>query len=154
MEINQLNLKFDQVNNPKLSDLYFQMQDILKRTNNKKLPTEAIQYINHIVKQVNSSNLKDKILLELLKEKQNYIVKFLEKKHNIVTKNNYRNMWIGLGALVFGLPVGLLLAFIFNNAKVFALGLIAGAGIGTFVGISMDNKAVREGRQLNIELKY
>lgn len=154
MEINQLNLKFDQVNNPKLSDLYFQMQDILKRTNNKKLPTEAIQYINHIVEQINSSTLKDKPLLELLKEKQNYIVKFLEKKHNIVPKNLYRNMWISLGALVFGLPIGFLLAYIFNNARFFALGLITGAGIGTLVGISMDKKALREGRQLNIELKY
>lgn len=154
MEINQLNLKFDQVNNPKLSDLYFQMQDILKRTNNKKLPTEAIQYINYIVEQINSSTLKDKPLLELLKEKQNYIVKFLEKKHNIVPKNLYRNMWISLGALVFGLPIGFLLAYIFNNAKFFALGLITGAGIGTLVGISMDKKALREGRQLNIELKY
>lgn len=154
MEINQLNLKFDQVNNPKLSDLYFQMQDILKRTNNKKLPTEAIQYINHIVEQINSSTLKDKPLLELLREKQNYIVKFLEKKHNIVPKNLYRNMWISLGALVFGLPIGILLAYIFNNARFFALGLLAGAGIGTVVGISMDKKSLREGRQLNIELKY
>ncbi|GAA5088919.1 hypothetical protein GCM10023210_13080 [Chryseobacterium ginsengisoli] len=154
MEINQLNLKFDQVHNPNLIGLYFQIQDILKKTNNKKLPTEAVQYINHIVEQINSSTLKDKPLLELLEEKQNYIVKFLEKKYDIVPRNHFRNMWISLGALIFGLPVGVLLIYIFDQTGFLVLGLLAGAGIGTLVSISMDTKALREGKQLNIELKY
>ncbi|MFY1046135.1 hypothetical protein [Chryseobacterium sp. GP-SGM7] len=154
MEINQLNLKFDQVNNPKLSDLYFQLQDILKKLNQKKLPSETVDYINIQVEKINSSNLNDKPLLNLLKERQHYIVKYVENNHKIFPKNYHRNMWVGLGALVFGLPIGLLLAYIFNNARFFALGLITGAGIGTLAGISMDKKVLREGRQLTIELKF
>lgn len=49
MEINQLNLESNKINTPKLNELYSQFQEILEKLNDKKLPSEAVQYINSIV---------------------------------------------------------------------------------------------------------
>lgn len=87
MEINQLNLKIDSINNSKLGDLYSQFQKILEKLNDKKLPSEAVQYINNIVEQSNSTTLQDEALLKFLKDKQNLIIKYLEKEHKIVPKD-------------------------------------------------------------------
>ena len=91
MEINQLDLKFDSINNPKLGDLYSQFQEILEKLNDKKIPSEAVQYINNIVEQSNSTTLQDKALLKFLKDKQNLIIKYLEKDIKSFLKVTIKN---------------------------------------------------------------
>ncbi|WP_139423720.1 hypothetical protein [Chryseobacterium mulctrae] len=124
MEIYQLNLESNKINNPKLNEIYSQFQEILQKLNDKKLPSEAIQYINDIVEQTNSTTLQDKALLKFLKDKQNLIIKYLEKEHKIVPKSYYKKLWL------------------------------IGLGVGAAVGSSMDKKAFEEGRQIDVELKY
>ncbi|MGO4710251.1 hypothetical protein AB4Y90_14320 [Chryseobacterium sp. 2TAF14] len=154
MEINQLKLESSKINNPKLNGLYAQFQEILEKLNHKKLSAEAVQYINNNVEQVNSTTFSDKALLKLLKEKQNLIIKYLEKEHKIVPKNYYRGIWIAVGMAAFGLPIGTAFGLMMGNIGLLAIGLPIGLGIGAAVGSSMDKKAFEEGRQIDVELKF
>lgn len=154
MEINQLNLKIDSINNSKLGDLYSQFQEILEKLNDKKLPSEAVQYINNIVEQSNSTTLQDKALLKFLKDKQNLIIKYLEKEHKIVPKGYYKKLWLAVGMTAFGLPIGVVFGLLMGNMGLMAIGLPIGLGVGAAVGSSMDKKALQEGRQIDVELKF
>lgn len=154
MEINQLNLASDKINNQKLNELYSQFQTILEKLNDKKLPSEAIQYINTIVEQINSTTLQDKSLLKLLKDKQNLIIKYLEKEYKIVPKNYYKKLWLALGMTAFGLPIGVAFGLIMKNMGLIGIGLPIGLGLGVAIGTSMDKKALQEGRQIDAEQKF
>jgi len=154
MEINQLNLKFDTGSNPKLNELYSQFQEILEKLKHQKLPSEAVQYINNIVEQINSTMLQDKALLKLLKDKQNIIIKYLEKEHKIVPKNYYKKLWLAVGMTAFGLPIGVVFGLLMKNMGLMAIGLPIGLGFGAAAGSSMDKKALQEGRQIDVELKF
>lgn len=154
MEIDQLNLESDKINNQKLNELYSQFQEILEKLNDKKLSSEAVQYINNIVEETNITTLQNKALLKFLKNKQNLIIKYLEKEHKIVPKNYYRGIWIAVGMAAFGLPIGVAFGLIMKNMGLIGIGLPIGLGFGVAVGTSMDKKALQEGRQIDVELKF
>ena len=71
----------------------------------------------------------------------------------MVPKNYYRNMWLALGMSVFGLPIGVAFGASIGNMGLLGVGLPIGMAIGTLVGSQMDKKALKESRQLNIEIK-
>jgi len=154
MEINPLNLESNKINTPKLNELYSQFQEILEKLNDKKLPSEAVQYINNIVEQSNSTTLQDTALLKFLKDKQNLIIKYLEKEHKIVPKSYYKKLWLAVGMTAFGLPIGVVFGLLMKNMGLMAIGLPIGLGVGAAVGSSMDKKALQEGRQIDVEMKF
>ncbi|REC56380.1 hypothetical protein DRF62_03490 [Chryseobacterium piscium] len=154
MEINQLNLESNKINTPKLNELYSQFQEILEKLNDKKLPSEALQYINNIVEQTNSTTLQDTALLKFLKDKQNFIIKYLEKEHKIVPKSYYKKLWLAVGMTAFGLPIGVVFGLLMGNIGLMAIGLPIGLGVGAVVSSSMDKKALQEGRQIDVEMKF
>ena len=51
------------------------------------------------------------------------------------------------------LPIGAAIGSVSGNMGVLGAGLPIGMGIGIAVGMSMDKKAINEGRQLDIEIK-
>lgn len=89
-----------------------------------------------------------------MKRQQTEILKFVEKELKIVPKNYYRNLWVALGMSAFGLPLGVAFGLSIGNMGLMALGLPIGMAIGVLVGSSMDKKALEQGRQLDIEIKY
>ncbi|AZA59430.1 hypothetical protein EG349_03650 [Chryseobacterium shandongense] len=103
---------------------------------------------------INSTALRDKDLHKVLKQKQNDIIKLLEKEHKIVPKNYYRNLWMAVGMGAFGLPIGVAFGLLMHNIALLSIGLPIGLGIGVVVGSSLDKKAEAEGRQLNVEIKH
>ncbi|OYX91405.1 MAG: hypothetical protein B7Y76_14205, partial [Sphingobacteriia bacterium 35-40-5] len=88
-----------------------------------------------------------------IKAKENSIVKLVENKHKIVPKNYYKKLWMVLGMSAFGIPVGVAFGLSIGNLGMLGVGLPIGMGIGVAVGTSMDNKALKEGRQLDFEVK-
>ncbi|UFH32392.1 hypothetical protein LNP04_01410 [Chryseobacterium sp. C-71] len=154
MEITQLNLNSDKINNQKLTSIYAQFEELLEKIKQKKISEQTINFINREIDQANSTALRDTALFKLLKDKQNIIIKHLEKEYKIVPKNYYRNLWLAIGMTAFGLPIGTLFGIISGNMGLLAIGLPIGLGIGVAAGTSMDKKALQEGRQLDIEIKY
>lgn len=154
MEINQLNSKHEEIRNEKIKNLYLQMQELIGKLNHKNLPSETVQFINQEISEINTSELKNSSFQKLLKNKQNSIIKKLEADHKIVPKNYYRNLWLAVGMAAFGLPLGVVFGLMMGNIGLMAIGLPIGLAIGIGLGTSMDKKALEEGRQIDIELKF
>lgn len=153
MEIKHLRDREDLVNNPKLNQAQIQFIELIKELNNKNLPNKTVEIINEYIEDLNSSLISGNGFKRLLIKKQTQIVKLLEKEHKLVPKNYYRNLWIVLGMSAIGLPIGVAFGVSIGNMGLLAIGLPIGMAIGLALGSGMDKKALKEGRQLNIELK-
>ncbi len=137
----------------KASNYYQQLGKLLNALEVKELAEETVDLINQEIEQLNSISAIDKYFVKAIKEKENRIIKLLEKKHKIVPKNYYRKLWMVLGMSAFGLPIGLVFGLSIGNLAMIGSGLPIGMGIGVGVGSSMDKKAFNEGRQLDFEAK-
>jgi hypothetical protein len=57
------------------------------------------------------------------------IIKLLEIKHQLITKNHHRNIWLAQGIGSFGVPVVVVFGVVFDNMGFIALGMPIGLGI-------------------------
>ncbi|MEC3875141.1 hypothetical protein [Chryseobacterium salviniae] len=153
MKIIKPDLKPELLTDSKTKALYDQLQQLLNELEKKKISAETANSINSDIESINSTTLRDKNLYKLLKQKQNDLIKLLEKEHKIVPKNYYRNLWLALGMGAFGLPIGVAFGLLINNIALLSIGLPIGMAIGVAVGSSLDKKAEAEGRQLDVEIK-
>ena len=151
MEIIHLN-KTDNTNN-KLSHSIELLNRLIQLLNDKKLPIEIVEKINANIEELNSSQVMGNALSDLIKKKQNTIIKLTEKELKIVPKNYYKNLWTVLGMSIFGLPLGVSIGLSLGNIGLLAIGLPIGMVIGMLVGARLDKKALESGNQLDIELK-
>ena len=133
--------------------VYQQLGKLLNGLEVKELPTETVDLINNEIEQLNSISVIDKYFEKAIKEKENRIIKLIEKKHKIVPKNYYRKLWMIIGMSAFGIPIGLVFGLSIGNFGMLAIGIGIGMAIGVGVGTSMDKKAFNEGRQLDFEAK-
>jgi hypothetical protein len=140
--------------NLKASNAYQQLDKLLNALEIMALPNETVILINQEIEQLNSTSDIDKYFVRATKEKENRILKLVEKNHKIVPKNYYRKLWMVLGMSAFGLPIGVAFGISIGNLGLLGLGLPIGMAIGIGVGTSMDKKALNEGRQLDFEVKY
>ena len=138
----------------KLDKIYSQFGELLIELNRKDLPQTIVTSINENVEQINLSSLTGTQLERLIKKNQTAILKQTEKEHKIVPQNYYRNLWMLFGFTAFGLPIGIIFGLSVGNMGLLALGLPIGMAIGAFIGTTLDKKALNEGRQLNLEIKY
>lgn len=144
----------DITNDDKLSKLYHQFGALLIELRKQKLSPKIITTIDESIEILNSSSLTGDALIKLIKKKLTEILKQVEKEHKIVPKNYYRNLWMLLGISAFGLPIGVAFGLSIGNIGLLGVGLPIGMGIGVVVGTAMDKKALKEERQLDIEIKY
>lgn len=119
----------------------------------KMLPSETSNIIDQAINEINAIADSDRLLIKKVKEKQNAIIKLLEKQHKIVPKNYYRNLWMVVGMSAFGLPIGVAFGMSIGNIAMLGIGMPIGMAIGIGVGSSLDKKALEEGRQLDFEVK-
>lgn len=139
--------------NLKASIAYQQLGKLLNALEVKELPTDTVTLINNEIEQLNAIAVIDKYFVKATKEKENRIIKLVEKKHQIVPVNYYRKQWMLLGMSAFGIPMGLVFGLSIGNFGMLAIGIPVGMAIGIGVGSSMDKKAFYEGRQLDFEVK-
>lgn len=140
--------------NPKLNTSYIQFEKLLQELRKKQLPPPIITLVNQDVESINSISDTGDELKKALKHAQTKIIKLIEKELKIVPMNYYRNIWLVLGMSAFGLPIGAAIGLSIGNIGLLAVGLPIGMLIGMVIGSTMDKKALQEGRQLAIEIKY
>ena len=154
MNIIELNERQNLSADTKTNRIYIQLEELLNQLRKRNLPENIIDSVNQDIEVVNAASLIGNDFRKLVKQKQNKIIKLLEKDLKVVPKNYYRNMWLALGMSVFGLPIGVAFGASIGNMGLLGVGLPIGMAIGALVGSKMDKKALEEGRQLNIEIKY
>ena len=131
--------------------LYSQFDNLLAELRKRNLPNEAVVYINSGIDLVNS--MSDIGLKNQIKKTQADILKLLEKELKLVPQHHYRSYWMSTGLATFGLPIGVIYGILNHNMAMLGVGLPIGLLIGMAVGAAMDKKALKEGRQLGIEIK-
>ena len=135
------------------SKLYIQFSQLINELRKKDLPDVIVEAINEDIKDLNSLTTAEQVKVAV-KQKQTKIIKLLEKQLKIVPINYYRNIWLAVGMSAFGLPIGVAFGLSLHNMGLLGIGLPIGMAIGLGVGSGMDKKALQEGRQLNVEIKY
>lgn len=138
----------------KLNASFNQFDKLLKELRAKELPNETVKSINSEIDQVNSASESDNDLSKQIKSAQSHIIKIIEKKHKLVTKNHYRNTWLATGMAVFGIPLGVVFGISLGNMAFLGVGLPIGMAMGMAIGTDMDKKAFEEGRQIDLEIKH
>jgi geranylgeranyl pyrophosphate synthase len=143
MNIKELNDREEMATDNKLKMIYSELTELLNELKSKELKQSVVAFIND----------SGKRLIKLVLEKQAAILHQVEKEHKIVQKNRYRNTWIFLGMTLIGVPIGAALGLSIGNIGLLGLGFPVGIAIGLLIGISLDKKALRDGRQLKTEIK-
>lgn len=139
--------------NEGLMKAFNQLDKVLNELREKEVPDEVISSINNAIDETNNFKGSGKELKKQIRKAQSGMLKLIEKKLKIVPKNHYRNIWLVVGMSAFGIPIGIALGASQGNNGMIGAGLPIGMVIGIAVGTSMDKKALREGRQLDLELK-
>jgi len=153
MSIIELKEREDISENVKLSRIYIQFQELMRELRKKELPHKIIEFVNQDIEDINSTSFTGNELRKLVKQKQEKILKLLEKELKIVPKEYYQTLWLALG-MVFGLPLGVVFGASLGNMGLLGIGLPIGLAIGSVLGLRMDHKASEEGRQLDVKIKY
>jgi len=155
MEIYELKEKDGVAEDVKVNRIYLQFKELLKELRKKELPQKIVESINHAIEELNSTERADNKLLKLLKRNQAKILELLDKELKIVEKGHYKGLWLVLGMSAFGIPIGIVLGLtILGDVSYFPVGFPFGIIIGIAIGHKMDKKALKEGRQLAVEIKY
>jgi hypothetical protein len=138
----------------KTSALLDQYRQLLRELNDRPMPDNISTSINAATEELNRTQLSGKPLQKLLKEQQTAVLKLLEKELKVVPKDHYRTQWMALGMSAFGIPLGVAFGLSIGNMGMLGVGLPIGLAIGLAVGSGLDKKALDEGRQLQVKLKY
>lgn len=125
---------------------------LISELRKRPLSEKEVEAINNEIKNINASTGTEKDFMKKLAKSQATILKVIEKESKLVVKNHYRNLWLVLGMSAFGIPIGVAFGISIGNLGLLGLGFPIGMGIGVAVGTSLDNKAAKEGRQLDVDL--
>jgi len=154
MEIKELKKRPSIDQNKRLTSSYAQFDKLLMELKKKELPDEIVISINNGIDQINSISDSEKELRKQISMTQSSILNLIEKVLKLVTKNHYRNTWLAIGMAAFGIPLGVAFGSSMGNMGLLGIGLPIGMAIGMAVGSGMDKKALIDGRQLDMEIKY
>jgi hypothetical protein len=138
----------------KVANAYDQLTNLLLALEKRNLPNIITDFIQQEVQLLNAIADDAKGFARAIKTTEGKIVRFVEKQLKLVPQKYYRKLWLVLGMTSFGIPFGVVFAMSIDNMAMLGIGLPIGMGIGVAIGTALDNKALKEGRQLDIELKY
>jgi hypothetical protein len=142
--INKIDFKSDLAEGSKLSKAYNQLQLLLSELEQRDLPQEVIDQINHNITELKAGEFTKKSLNKTETE----ILTVLETQLDLVPKDHYRRKWLALGMMIFGVPIGVVFGSLIGNIGMLGVGIPIGLAIGIGIGTQKDKKALEEGRQL------
>lgn len=151
MEITLLKEPKHLAENKKLQKRYAYFQALLAELVKKKLPDTMIDFLNQGIVAINQFKGTEKKLSKQMQKTIHQILQKLEKDLKIVPKHLYRNRWMAIGMTALGVPFGLAFGAALDNMASLGIGIPIGMVVGMAIGASMDQKAAKEGRQLQIE---
>lgn len=137
---------------PKLTKKFTSLSNLIFAAGKHDLPDRFVSYVNNEIENISQFPGNTTETIKKLGEVQKDFLKKLEKEHKLVPKNYYRNLWLTLGMAAFGIPLGVVFGLMMDNMSMLSIGLPIGLSIGVALGISLDQKAAKEGRQLDFEL--
>lgn len=136
---------------PKLTKKFTSLSNLIFAAGKHQLPDEFVINLNSEIEEISVFPGSTKETIKMLDAIQKRLLKKLEKDFQLVPRNHFRNTWLSLGMATFGLPIGVVFGILLKNMAFLGIGLPIGMGIGVAVGSALDQKAKKEGRQLDFE---
>jgi hypothetical protein len=135
----------------KLEKKYALFEKLTAALNQHEIPSELAESLNAEVDKLNAISDTAKEKPGKMTKAHSRIIRKVQKELGLVPKNYHRNLWMGIGMAAFGVPMGVSLGMSLDNMAFMAIGLPIGLAIGLAVGSGMDNKAQKDGKQLDID---
>lgn len=136
---------------PKLTKKFTSLSNLIFAAGKHDLPDSFVIYLNNEIDKISQFPGNTTETIKKLGEVQADFLKKLEKEHQLVPKNYYRNLWIPLGMGAFGVPIGVVFGLLMDNLSLLSVGFPIGIGFGVALGVSLDQKALKNGKQLDFE---
>jgi hypothetical protein len=152
MSLKELNQRPEFISNEKLNKKIGCFSALIDELSKRQLSENELETINTEIQNINAFSGSEKDFTKTLAKSQSNILKVIEKESKLVVKNHFRNLWLVLGMSTFGIPMGVSFGITMGNLGMLGLGLPVGMAIGIAVGTSLDAKAAKEGRQLDVVL--
>jgi len=143
----------DELDNDKLKRELNVYEALIVELDKRELPNETVQWINERTEWLNKLDPSEKGSAREVRKYRSRILMKLEKEHKLVPKNYYRNLWLSLGLAAFGVPIGVGFGLSMDNLGLMGIGFPIGMAIGYVLGMSMDKRAAKENRQLNVQFQ-
>lgn len=134
---------------PRKIKAWGKLRSLLEELGTMDLKPKVQEEIVRSVQELNAFEGSDAKLISMARRKSNRILHSLEKEMNVVAANQFRTRWMALGMSIFGVPMGLAFAMALGSMAFLGIGLPIGMAVGIGLGSAMDEKARKEGRQLN-----
>ncbi len=144
--------KIPQGESNKTKKKYHKLLDLLSQLKQRELTSETRQAVNEIIENYNKESRANNKLSKLINKTRNGILSVVEKKMKLIPRNAMMIRWMSIGMAGLGIPMGVAYGAALGNMAFMGVGIAMGMSIGVAIGIGLDNKAKKEGRQLDIDL--
>jgi len=135
----------------KLEKKYVLFEKLTAALNQHEIPEELAEQLNAEIKQLNAISDTAKEKPGKMAKVHARIIRKVLKELGLVPKNYHRNLWMGIGMAAFGVPMGVAFGLSLDNMAYLGIGLPLGLAVGLAVGIAMDEKAKKDGKQLDLD---
>lgn len=151
MELRKIEIGEMHNGNKSMVDALKKLQKLVTVLEKRNLPEEILIEIDREISTLNSFRGSKNKTLVAIKTTEHTILRLTRKKLGLTSEKFYISLWLPLGMVVFGMPLGTLISSITGNVAFLSLGLPIGMVLGILVGTTLDNKAKKENRVLVIE---
>lgn len=135
----------------KLAKVYQKVQRLIEVLNTRiDIPSDIENNIQQEAQVMDEYEGSPKELRKILKKGYTQILSILRKEVGLVPKGYHQGKWIALGMAIWGIPIGLILSIPLGNMSMLGAGLPIGMGIGIAIGSTLDQKAEKAGKQLDL----
>lgn len=134
----------------KLDKKYQSLIKLVKALEEKDKTAHFVSETNAAMEDLNAMDSTDQDFPKQVSKVHTRLTQLMLKEMNYVTKNYHQGLWMSLGMTVFGLPIGLMFGSALDSMAYLGLGLPIGMSIGMTIGASLDQKANKEGRQIEL----
>lgn len=133
----------------KLDIAVSKLTSLINAANQHQLPDGLAEEFNLKIEQLENFSGSPDLWAKSVTKLQNTLVVSLRDQAKLVTKDYYRNLWMGVGMAVFGVPFGVVFSSMINNYAFIGIGIPIGLSLGIGIGTALDNQAKKEGRLLD-----
>lgn len=151
MEIISLK-NLDNLSNEKKYYQVINLNKLINELRKRDLPNNVIEEINLEIEKANKETMTTDIFKQVFISSHN-IIRMLEKQLKLVPKKYYQRRYLAMG-IVFGMTYGSGVGASLNNPVLMISGIPVGIMFGIIIGTGKDNKALKDGRQLDVDMNY
>lgn len=115
------------------------------------LSIDSVKFVNQEVLSFNEKKHTVKSAIKELGNLQFNVLRELRIKEGLLLPDYYQNHYMTLGVLLLGIPLGLIIAFIFSKWSLALIGFPFGMILGALFGRQKDKVEKGRGKQLDVQ---